>query len=55
MCKLEGSPLHHYLGTIDKSTLDKYFGNQQTDEDQYMIGDKDVMVDESSNIQVNGV
>ena len=35
--------------------FDKYFGIQQTDEDQYMMGDKEVVVDESSNIHVDGV
>ena len=45
--------VHHYLDTIDKSKLDKYFGIQQTDEG-YMMGDKGVVIDESSNIHVDG-
>ena len=45
----------YYLDTIDKSKLDKYFGIQQTDEGQYMMGDKEVLVDESSNIHVDGI
>ena len=56
--KLEGRPaaLHRYhLDTIDKSKLNKYFVIQQTDEDQYMMGDKEVMIDENSNIHVDGV
>ena len=44
--KVRKEVLHHYLDTIDKSKLDKYFGIQQTDEG-YMMGDKEVVVDES--------
>ena len=51
--KLEG--VSYYLDTIDKSKLGKYFGIQQTDEGQYMMGDKEVVVDEISNIHVDGV
>ena len=52
--KLEGNVLHKYLDTVDKSKLDEYFGIQQTDEG-YMMGDKEVVIDESSNIHVDGV
>ena len=51
--KLEG--VSYYLDTIDTSKLDKYFGIQQTDEGQYMMDDKEVVLDESSNIHVDGV
>ena len=44
--KLEGVP--YYLDTIDKSKLDKYFGIQQTDEGQYMMGDKEVRIEVSN-------
>ena len=47
-------PLEHY--TRDKSKLDKYFGIQYTDDDdRYMMGDKEVMIDKQSNIFVDGV
>ena len=38
----------------NRKKLDKLFGIQQTDEG-YMMGDKEVVIDESSNIHVDGV
>ena len=47
-------PLERY--THDKSKLDKYFGIQYNDDDdRYMMGDKEMMIDKQSNIFVAGV
>ena len=45
--------LHKYGQEGDK--LDKYFGIQRVGEDRYMMGDKNVVIDEDSNILVDGM
>ena len=54
----EGSHLtavHRYLATYDATKLDKYFSIKPTGVNQYMMGDRKVLVDKHSNIFVGGV
>ena len=44
-----------YLATYDDSKLDRYFSIQRTGVNQYMMDDKNVLVDKKSNISVGGV
>ena len=47
--------VEQYLATYDDLKLDSYFSIQCTDVNQYMMGDKNVLVDKKSNIYVVGV
>ena len=44
-----------YLATYDDSKLDIYFSIQRTGVNEYMMGDKNVLVDKKSNISIGGV
>ena len=44
-----------YHTKYDETKLDYYFSIQPTGENQYMMGDKVVVIDENSNIHVGGV
>ena len=44
--------IDYYLNKYGKKSLDKYYGIQQ-DDDKLMMGDKEVNVDENSNISVD--
>ena len=47
--------VQQYLATYDDSKLDRYFSIQRPGVNQYMIGDKNVLVDKKSNISVGDV
>ena len=44
--------IDYYLNKYGKKNLDKYYGIQQ-DDDKLMMGDKEITVDEDSNIHVD--
>ena len=44
--------VEQYLATFDDSKLGRYFSIQRIGVNQYMIGDKNVLVDKKSNISV---
>ena len=47
--------LDRYFTTGKKSKVDNYFGIERTNDDRYMMGDKEVIIDQHSNINVEGV
>ena len=47
--------IDYYLNIHSKKNLEKYYGIQQQDDDTLMMGDKEITVDEESNISVDGV
>ena len=47
--------LERYLTTGDRNKVDKYFGIQRTNDGHYMMGNKEVLIDKHSNINVDGV
>ena len=47
--------IEQYHRLYDKTKLDQYFGIQCIGENQYMMGDKNVIMDKNSNIFVGGV
>ena len=47
--------LEYYLTEYNNAKIDKYFGIEQSGDDKYMMGDKDIVVDKESNIHVDGI